>query len=494
MVTTADGIDRFIEVQEFKGYIPFPKQLQFHQSEVKYPLFGGAAGPGKTMALLMDSIRAANFPGNAGVNTLLLRRSYKELERGMMLTFEREIPKEFYKSFNKSEHRVTYHNGSITQFGYMESERDYEQYQGTEWLKIGLDETTQFTLNQWMMLQPWNRSPGRFAQMQGATNPIGAGTRWVRDLWIHKRPAAGMDPNQIAKYNPAHYDYIKATLEDNPIYARDQEYRDRLDSLPKGLRDALLYASWDVIAGVYFDIFNEATMTEPAAQMGIKPWWPKWISIDWGFEHPSAVYWHTQDESNKTHTYRELVVRHTDPPDLAAAICQAIKDGEEFEGEEEIDAIYLSPDAFAKRDSRWTFEEQMRAVFRENKFPAPIRADDDRKGGWMLMYNLLKRGYWTIASECQELIQTLPILIRDEKDPEDILKMSGDDSADSARYGIKSRLGAAKVPVEEVVRKKVAHIEDPTSRHLMAVKIEHEERKKRQPFVIGGRRRGLTRR
>jgi hypothetical protein len=20
--------------------------------------------------------------------------------------------------------------------------------------------------------------------------------------------------------------------------------------------------------------------------------WPRWISIDWGFQHPSAVYWH----------------------------------------------------------------------------------------------------------------------------------------------------------------------------------------------------------
>ncbi len=54
------------------GYVPFPKQNQFHGSNAKYRLFGGAAGPGKTKALLMEAVlQAWDHPG---ANTLLLRR------------------------------------------------------------------------------------------------------------------------------------------------------------------------------------------------------------------------------------------------------------------------------------------------------------------------------------------------------------------------------------------------------------------------------------
>ena len=47
------------------GYIPFPKQDEFHGCGAKYRLFGGAAGPGKSKALLYEAIIQAYE--NAGV-------------------------------------------------------------------------------------------------------------------------------------------------------------------------------------------------------------------------------------------------------------------------------------------------------------------------------------------------------------------------------------------------------------------------------------------
>jgi hypothetical protein len=50
-------------------YSPFPRQEEFHKSRAKYRLFGGAAGPGKTKALLWEAImQAIETPG---VDTLL---------------------------------------------------------------------------------------------------------------------------------------------------------------------------------------------------------------------------------------------------------------------------------------------------------------------------------------------------------------------------------------------------------------------------------------
>src|ERR1700691_2668789 len=84
-----------IHVSEF--YKPFPRQTQFHQSEAKYRLFGGAAGPGKSKALLMEAVAQANE--HAGVETLLLRRTFSELETSLLTYFRRDIPRVFYRSY-----------------------------------------------------------------------------------------------------------------------------------------------------------------------------------------------------------------------------------------------------------------------------------------------------------------------------------------------------------------------------------------------------------
>jgi hypothetical protein len=55
-------------------YLPFKRQTEFHKSKAKYRLFGGAAGPGKSKALLWEAIQQAHLVRR--VDTLLLRRTY----------------------------------------------------------------------------------------------------------------------------------------------------------------------------------------------------------------------------------------------------------------------------------------------------------------------------------------------------------------------------------------------------------------------------------
>src|SRR6266852_4312782 len=71
-------------------YRPFARQKEFRDSPAKYRLFGGAAGPGKTKALLWEAIRQAwKF---SGCDTLLLRRTYPELESSLLAYFRRDVP------------------------------------------------------------------------------------------------------------------------------------------------------------------------------------------------------------------------------------------------------------------------------------------------------------------------------------------------------------------------------------------------------------------
>src|SRR5260370_40211449 len=109
--------------QSFRDcYRPFARQKEFHESNAKYRPFGGAAGPGKTKALLWEAISQAREVD--GCDTLLLRRTYPELESSLLAYFRRDVPRAMYKSYNASKHVVTWKNGSTTRFCYWRNAND----------------------------------------------------------------------------------------------------------------------------------------------------------------------------------------------------------------------------------------------------------------------------------------------------------------------------------------------------------------------------------
>jgi len=510
-------------------YRPFPRQQLFHDSPAKYRLFGGAAGPGKTKALLWEAyFQARAYPG---ANTLLLRRTYPELESSLLAYFRRDVPRSLYKSYNESKHVVTWENGSTTKFGYCRTDHDVYQYQGAEFLFIGIDELTHFTLKQWQFLTSRNRCPVPASRpcMAGASNPGNIGHAWVKALWVDHEPPSGFERGDL--YKASDYEFIRARLDDNPIYANDVEYRRSLEALPEHLRRAFLDGDWDVFAGQYFSNFDYGRHTARPEEIRLEPWWPRWISIDWGFQHPSAVYWHcaapdvssvpwpvsrgaktpgdsaptadgslgtrNTDHGTRIITYREFVQNNLSPRMLAQAIA-------ERSGRERISDVFLSPDAFAQRTSEASIAEQLGDVLIANGLPRPAPADDDRIGGWQWMYQLLQDNAWLISDDCPELIQVLPELVRDDDRQEDIRKMEGDDPADSARYGLvsggrlagfgtgwmPSRAGQAPpfssppggphfvhgMPLDEQIQQQISAT-DPTSRAIHSQRLESEAKK-----------------
>jgi len=523
-------------------YDAFPRQLEFHHRSAKYRLFGGAAGPGKTKALLYEAIRQAhNVPGS---DSLLLRRTYPELESSLLAYFRRDVPRKLYRSYNESKHVITWRNGSTTRFGYCRNENDVYQYQGAEFLFIGLDELTHFTLKQWQFLTSRNRCPvpKSFACMAGASNPGNIGHAWVKALWVDHQPPPGFDRPEL--YDPGDYDFIRAKLADNPIYANDAAYHRTLEALPEHLRRAFLEGDWNVFAGQYFDVFEFGRHTVRAEELRLEPWWPRWISIDWGFQHPSAVYWHCAVPGNRNSkhetrnatsgspsfdfrfssadadtfaeprivTYREFVQPGLSPRMLAQGIA-------ERSGRERISDVFLSPDAFAHRTSEASIAEQLGEVLTASGLSRPAPADDDRIGGWQLMYQLLESDSWLITENCARLIDCIPQLVRDNSRVEDIRKVDGDDPADAARYGLVSGgrlagVGAALtrfgslgrpgddtplragqppplnspgaprfvtgMPLAEQIARQISAT-DPTSRAIHSQRLESEARKQFRP-------------
>ena len=104
-------------------------------------LYGGAAGGGKSYAMLVDPLRFMHRPSH---RALLLRRAMPELRE--LIDKSRELyPKAFPGAkFREVEKIWRFPSGALLEFGYLDRDADVYRYQGQAYSWIGIDELTQY--------------------------------------------------------------------------------------------------------------------------------------------------------------------------------------------------------------------------------------------------------------------------------------------------------------------------------------------------------------
>ena len=129
---------------------PTPKQRQFLDCTAKEVFYGGAAGGGKTDALLMAALQYVDVPG---YRALLFRRTFADLNLpGALMDRARDWLGGTPARWNAHDHVWTFPSGASLTFGYLETERDKYRYQSSELQYIGFDELTQFGESQYLYL------------------------------------------------------------------------------------------------------------------------------------------------------------------------------------------------------------------------------------------------------------------------------------------------------------------------------------------------------
>lgn len=487
------------------SYAAYPHQLAFHRSNAKHRLLGGAAGPGKTYALLADHFLACNsfsLQDGPQVHTLILRRTNPKLEATVVTRFREKFPRELYRDYNEQKHIVTWLNGSTTQFGSMQYEHDVWGWQG-QWYKIAYDELTEFTFPQWQNISAWNRCPvSQHCTKDGATNPIGIGAQWVEDLFVSKRPCAEMEPSQRAQYDPKQHAYFPATYLDNPIYANDENWVKGLDSYQAAVRDALKLGKWGVAGGYFDGAWDEAYNVYPADSVEVKPWWRKWMGGDWGFEHNSAIYWNCLDDQGIVRVYRELICNHHTPEELGERIVNLTKDVEG--NREKLEFFSFSHDAFAQRQDVNPIALRMGKILTAAGLPQPEPGTRDAMGREQVLYGRLKErkkigevfndasgqcepiqvAALQIADTCRELIRVIPKAPRDEQNRERVAEFLGDDPLQGEGYALYRWYGQppAQKPAEVRAAALVQGVADNTARAMILAKFHHEEKQEQRPI------------
>jgi predicted phage terminase large subunit-like protein len=248
-------------------------QEKFLQSAADIAIFGGAAGSGKSFALLLEQLYDV---GNAQFRSVIFRRTQPMLRQpgGLADTSEQVFPL-LNAKLNQSSLEWQFPSGAVLKLAGMELESDRYHWQGAQIALISFDELQEFSENQFWFLVSRNRSmSGVHCRIRATCNPDS--DSWLRNFiswWIDD--ATGLPIKERsgvlrwfirsgddliwgnsraelvekfgADFEPKSATFIPANVRDNKILLeKDPAYLSNLKALPLVERERLLFGNWNV--------------------------------------------------------------------------------------------------------------------------------------------------------------------------------------------------------------------------------------------------------
>lgn len=437
-----------IRVPDYKAS---ERQTKFHKSQAFETLYGGAAGGGKTAAIVAEAVTYCMKWPKARV--YIFRKTIPELKQSV-------IP-EIYKQcadyiniakgmkYNSQDRTFIFNNGSIIQLAYLENPADMYKYQSAEMHLLIIDELTHFTEDEYSYLKTRVRSTGEHPlKVMCATNPGNVGHGWVKRYFIDIAPPEEIytDPNGNTRI------FIPARVSDHPSEEFVRTYTKVLEANPDPiLRRALLDGDWDVFAGQAFEEWRRETDGGKPYHV-VKPFeipkhWVRWFAYDWGYNSFAAGVWLTKDPSSeRVYLYREFYEHAM----VASAQAETIL---MYETEENIRMRLADPSLWKQVGNAETGETVAAIFERNNMFFQP--ANNDRKAGKNAVHEALAPKPdglpgLQVFSNCVNFIRTFPNLPVDINSVEDVqTKNTEDHLYDALRYGLMNQR-PARVPQPKI--------------------------------------------
>ena len=427
-----DSVQQHLDAtNSFVAFMPNEgPQTDFLAAGEKDVLYGGAAGGGKSFAMLIDPLRNCHLKGH---RALILRRSMPELRE--LIDKSRELyPRAFPGTkFREVEKIWNFPSGAKIEFGFLEKDADVYRYQGQAYSWIGFDEITHLpTEFGWNYLASRLRTtdPKIKTYLRCTANPGGVGAHWVRKRYLE--PA---EPNKsFTGEDGLTRKFIPARLLDNPYLAQDGEYERMLLSLPPIQRKQLLEGNWEVNEGAAFVEFDPSVHVVPPYDLPLQ--WERVKGIDYGYASESCCLWAAVDPQDKTLIiYRELYQKGLTGEALGTQI--TTREQDEYRSVPGV----LDTSAWARTGYTGpTIGEVLIKAGHKLR-----RADKNRIAGKVQIHEHLKqattesRPRLQIFNTCPNLIKELQNIPLSKTNPEDVDTHAQDHAYDALRYLIMSR-------------------------------------------------------
>lgn len=405
---------------------------------------------------------------------LILRKTFPQLRELIDKTlnyYPRIYPKAKY---NGSSHTWRFPSGAQIIFGSLNRPQDKIQYQGQAYDFIAFDELTHFTQEEYEYLKSRNRpnGPGTRVYMRATANPGGVGHGWVKDRFITagapmttiREEASWVDPEGKTHTGEQSRIFVPSSVFDNQILMHnDPMYVQRLASMPEAERNALLYGDWDSFSGQVFTEWRNdpAHYQDRIGTHVIDPFvvpesWSIWCGLDWGYARPFSVGWYAVDHERRMYAIREYY-GCTGTPNQGVKL----EPGEVARRIKQIEAE--DPNLRGKRIHRigdpaiWMSDgtESIGDLMSRERVHFD-KGDHARISGKMQLHHRLAMSdgipMLYVFSTCKNFIRTVPALVYDETDVEDINTEGEDHIYDQCRYVCMANPIAAPVRKEQPKR------------------------------------------
>lgn len=432
-------------------YTASERQTLFHTTVADEKLYGGAAGGGKTAAIVAEAITLAlEYPG---IPINLFRRTIPELNK----TIKAEIYKQCHGyikaghmkwlSQASAEHEgrtFAFDNGSSITLNYLDTDADMYRYQGAEMPIIGIDELTQFPLPwvEYLITRNRTSNPDWPVMLIAGTNPGGIGHGWVKSRFIDAAAPGTVFHVTLPDGETKSRVFIPAKLDDHPDEKFRKDYNKQLQSISDPqLRKALRYGDWNVFAGQVFREFS--TLTHVVDPFNIPAHWQHWRAMDYG--NKNSVGWFAQDpQTERIYMYREY--RTEEFVDITTKSRNILQ----FQAGEDISYGLADPAIWNGQGDHNTGKSVAEMFDAEGVKWMP--ANNDRKAGLAMVHDYLaiaKDGLPKLQffSTCTSIIKTLPSIPYDKYKVDDVDTKADDHDYDMLRYALMAQKKAEQPAV-----------------------------------------------
>lgn len=435
-------------------WTPQPRQFEFMQRPEDEALYGGAAGGGKSDALVIEATRQVHIPH---YKALILRKTFPQLTE-LIEKSQRYYTLAFPKaSYNESKHTWTFPSGAKIVFGSMQHTKDKLNYQGKAYDFIAFDELTHFTWEEYSYLSSRNRANGDGTKvyMRATANPGGVGHGWVKDRFITaaepmhtKWEAVEIEHDGKTETRYKSRIFVPSSVFDNKILLEnDPNYLTRLASLPEAEKKALLYGDWDSYSGQVFSEFrNDVTHYDDRRFTHvINPFkppenWTIYRSFDFGYSKPFSCAWSAIDGDGRIYRILELYGCVKDEPDVGIKWSPEEIFREVARIEHEHEWLKGKRILGVADPAIWDKSHGISIAEHGEKYGIYFeKGKNDRLNGKMQVHYRMRFDesgipMMYVFSNCKAFIRTIPTLIYDANRPEDIDTKLEDHCYDEFRY------------------------------------------------------------